>query len=767
MQQLLHIVSQFRTGSLDQAQLLARVAALLNKNGDNLDDVLAAVQQEHAIAPLPLGTFVALRKHLYAASAPKTIAMPSQADAAPPPVSVAAAAASLPVEQSPSPAAPPRSASASAPRVESQTTEEALAGQAIGAVLADRFRLIEFVGSGGTSRLYKAVDQRKVEAGADDPHVAVKVLTLPFKDTLEALAVLHRETEGLQQLAHPNIVRVIDCDRDGDTVFMIMEFIRGKTLHTLMHGSRFLGAGREECLPIIQGIANAVEFAHSKFIVHGDLTPGNVMVTATGVAKVIDFGIARIFGEPPGAQVAASDRRATSRGEITGVSPSYASPEVLEFREPDPRDDIYALACIVWELLTGSHPFGRRSSKTARDEGVKLEYDDKLTRTEYAALARALNFERAKRTSTVKQFIAELTASKFKRSVPYAAAAATLLAVVIGGYFYWSHAPQAPVAVSSLSATNESARLPQSTPSAAELPSAVPLATASAVTTVVPLAPGAVFRDCPTCPLMTALPAGEFLQGSRANAANAQAFEMPQHRVSIANLFAASRTEITVGEFTEFAQATGRDLRGCMIYDGEWKLQADAQWKNAAARQTASHPATCISWRDATEYVQWLSARTGQPYRLPSASEWEYAARAGSAADRPWTADAQACAVGNVADRGAAQRYPGWTVHNCNDSYVQAAPVASFAANEFGLHDMLGNVFEWVSDCWHDNYDGAPADGSARVGNERGGDCTQREMRGGSWFTAPGFVRFAYRNRFAADYRSSSVGFRVVREIAL
>jgi formylglycine-generating enzyme required for sulfatase activity len=100
-------------------------------------------------------------------------------------------------------------------------------------------------------------------------------------------------------------------------------------------------------------------------------------------------------------------------------------------------------------------------------------------------------------------------------------------------------------------------------------------------------------------------------------------------------------------------------------------------------------------------------------------------------------------------------------VHACNDGYVYTAPVGSFTANAFGLSDMLGNVFEWVQDCWHDNYQSAPTDGSAWVQ----GECRQREMRGGSWFTTPAYVRSAYRNRFEEDYRSNSIGFRVVREL--
>ena len=722
MSQLPHLLVDFRAGRLSQAELFVRAESLLNDDGDNIHAILEELQQEHAKAPLPLATFVALRKHLNAASAPKTVALtPPQTEILPSVPASASGASPAP----PSTSKPPK--------------EEDVAAQAIGATLAGRFKLIEYIGSGGTSRLYKAVDQRKVEAGAEDPHVAVKILTLPITDTLEALAVLHRETEGLQALAHPNIVRVIDCDRDGDLVFMTMEFIRGKTLHALMRNARFAGSGRVEAWPVIHGVANALEFAHSRFIVHGDLTPGNVMVSPTGEVKVIDFGIARLFGQRADASKASG--RTNSRGEIGGYSPSYASPETIEQRDPDPRDDIYSLACIVWELLTGSRPFGKRDAKKARDDGAVLHRDENLSKHEFAALSRALKFSRVQRTPTVREFIEELTASSRRRTTPIAVAAGIAFALIASGFVYFMRDSQAPV--------DAGTRIAEPQLSPAPTADAPPIA-------------GAVFRDCPTCPLMTVLPRGEFVQGSPPNGIDAIAFEQPQRRVSIGTSLATSRTEITVDEFAEFVQATDRDMRGCASYDGEWTIRDDVHWKNAVDRQTPSHPVSCVSWQDAADYAQWLSERTGQTYRLPSASEWEYAARAGSTADRAWTSETDACVVGNLADQAAAQRYPGWTVHNCNDAYAQAAPTASYAANAFGLHDMLGNVFEWVSDCWIDTYEGAPVDGSAR----RDGDCARRELRGGSWFTAPSYVRFAYRNHFAGDYRSTSIGFRIVREIS-
>lgn len=286
-------------------------------------------------------------------------------------------------------------------------------------------------------------------------------------------------------------------------------------------------------------------------------------------------------------------------------------------------------------------------------------------------------------------------------------------------------------------------------------------AKAPAVAAFVPPKAGTVLHDCPNCPSLTVLPAGRFEQGTAAADQSAPAFEKPLHWVAITHPFAMSTNPVTVDEFRAFAADTGRDMQGCDTYDGEWRHRADNNWKNPGFSQTGSYPVTCTSWNDAKAYAAWLSAKTGHRYRLPTASEWEYAARAGGAAVTPWSDAANACSGANVADQSAARHFPGWAVFGCDDGYVFTAPVGSFKANSFGLNDMLGNVFEWTEDCWHADYTGAPVDGSARTD----GDCTEHELRGGSWFTLPGYVRANYRNHFAADYRTSSVGIRVVRDL--
>jgi formylglycine-generating enzyme required for sulfatase activity len=275
--------------------------------------------------------------------------------------------------------------------------------------------------------------------------------------------------------------------------------------------------------------------------------------------------------------------------------------------------------------------------------------------------------------------------------------------------------------------------------------------------------PGTLIRDCPTCPGLTILPQGRFKQGSAGAENGSASFEKPLHWVAIGRPIAMSTSAVTLDEFRAFITATGRDMQGCDVYDGEWKHRPESSWENPGFVQAGSHPVTCTSWDDAKAYAAWLSAQTGHRYRLPSASEWEYAARAGSDADQPWGANGSgACASANVADQSAARRYPGWTVFGCDDGYIYTAPVGSFKASAFGLNDMLGNVFQWTEDCWHEDYKGAPIDGSARTD----GDCSEHELRGGSWFSTPAFVRAGYRNHFAANYRTSSVGIRLVRELA-
>ena len=272
----------------------------------------------------------------------------------------------------------------------------------IGDTLNDRFILEERVGSGGMSTVYRALDRRKLEADDRDPYVAVKVLNVEFSAHPDSLIALQREAKKCQRLAHPNIVRAYDFDRDGATVFMTMEYLSGHSLAQKLRRPDFKGMSCEEAMPIVEGMANALSFAHENGIIHADFKPANVILTNDGQIKVIDFGIARAFQLP-----GEGDMEATrfDPGSLGALTPTYASPEMLEHGEPDPRDDVYALACICYELFTGRHPFGRRQAIEARDGGLTPEWKKVLTRKQWKALRAALEFERDKRTPSVDTFL--------------------------------------------------------------------------------------------------------------------------------------------------------------------------------------------------------------------------------------------------------------------------------------------------------------------------------------------------------------------------
>ncbi|MFY9316971.1 MAG: formylglycine-generating enzyme family protein, partial [Burkholderiales bacterium] len=290
--------------------------------------------------------------------------------------------------------------------------------------------------------------------------------------------------------------------------------------------------------------------------------------------------------------------------------------------------------------------------------------------------------------------------------------------------------------------------------------------------------PGTVFQDCPDCPRMVVIPAGEFTMGSPLAEAGRGVDEGPQRQVQIAQPFALGRSEVTVAEFRRFVEESGyrteaeRDTRaqGCsgFIYAdpaaGGPGPQAVTSWRSPglAQAQIDSHPVLCVSWNDARAYAQWLSRKTGRRYRLPTEAEWEYAARAGSAAARFWGDDpVQACRFANVADQSRFQTWSFGQRHECTDGHYFSAPAGGYSANRFGLYDMLGNVWEWTEDCWNASYAGAPADGSAWTA----GDCAQRVCRGGSWSTVPRYARSATRYKNPADYRDNLTGFRLARTL--
>ncbi len=247
--------------------------------------------------------------------------------------------------------------------------------------------------------------------------------------------------------------------------------------------------------------------------------------------------------------------------------------------------------------------------------------------------------------------------------------------------------------------------------------------------------PGETFQDCDECPKMVVVPSGSFRMGSPARE-RGPSDERPLHRGRIDYRFAVGVYEVTFAEWYACLDAGGCGNHLPDIPDDSWDRE--------------NRPVIHVSWNDAQSYVRWLSARTGQSYRLLSESEWEYVARAGTETAYSW---GDSIGVNRANCRGCGSQW---------DGKEQTAPVGSFAANAWGVYDMHGNAEEWVQDCWEGDYNDAPTDGSAWEYE----DCIFRVMRGGSWVGDPGDLRSASRDFGSPDFRnpySGSYGFRVAR----
>jgi formylglycine-generating enzyme required for sulfatase activity len=242
---------------------------------------------------------------------------------------------------------------------------------------------------------------------------------------------------------------------------------------------------------------------------------------------------------------------------------------------------------------------------------------------------------------------------------------------------------------------------------------------------------GESFRDCDQCPEMVVIPGGNFMMGSPESEEGRSGDEGPQHPVTFARPFAVGKYEVTFDEWD-----------ACVAAGGCKERPADQAWGRG------KRPVINVSWDGAQQYVAWLAKKTGRGYRLLSEAEWEYAARAGFATRYPWGDEP---GINRANFNGSGSQWSG----------KQTAPVGSFQPNPFGLHDMIGNVWEWTQDCWNDSYKGAPEDGRAW----ETGDCGRRVVRGGSWDYGPQGCRCAIRNWFEPGVRDSNLGFRLARTL--
>ncbi len=290
-------------------------------------------------------------------------------------------------------------------------------------------------------------------------------------------------------------------------------------------------------------------------------------------------------------------------------------------------------------------------------------------------------------------------------------------------------------------------------------------------------APGEMLRDCERCPELVEIPAGTFIMGSapgtpEMNLTGRSRAESPPVTIHIERPFALGRTEVTRAQYAAFVAATGfnPNVAFCRVWDPPNQRFFDAvgvTWRDGGVGRPLPDdaPVTCVGWPDAMAYVRWLRSLTGQPYRLPSEAEWEYAARAGTTSRRPWgNSSGEGCAYANSYDLTAREQYPlAWRHISCRDGFADLAPVGSLKPNAFGLHDMIGNVWEGVADCFTTSKVGRPKDQRPWVWE----DCGDRALRGGGWITGPERSRSAYPAGDPPQDRYSFLGFRVARELTL
>jgi serine/threonine protein kinase len=310
----------------------------------------------------------------------------------------------------------------------------------VGTVLGGRYLLERVLGEGGMGVVYLASDQE-----VKGESFAIKVLKPEIRRYPEALDMLREEVRRTRALGHPNIVGVYSLNSDRSSVYMIMEYLEGKTLSSLIDEAFGRGMPFMRAWPLIDDMCAALAYAHDQSVIHSDIKSSNVFITTGGKAKLLDFGIAR---------AARGRRQRANTAGLGALTPTYASCEMLEGQSPDARDDIYSLACVIYEMLSGKHPFSDHTAVEAREERRQLVPLESLSRSQNDALARALAFNRDERTASVESLLAglspgapanayaageESSAPSRKRMLFLVGGALVLAVVAIGVFLAWSH----------------------------------------------------------------------------------------------------------------------------------------------------------------------------------------------------------------------------------------------------------------------------------------------------------------------------------------
>jgi len=543
------------------------------------------------------------------------------------------------------------------------------------------------------------------------------------------------EARTLAKFKHPNIVSVYRYFEAHGTAYIVMEFIEGETFGAYL---KRVGKPKEAFLhDVITALLDGLAEVHRAGFMHRDIKPGNIIITATGAPVLVDFGAAR------------QEVGGKSRSITRVVTPGYAPIEQYSTRgKQGPWTDIYALGAVAYRAITGKAPPDatervRGDDMTPATEAARGNYSAAfLTAVDWAlavdedqrpqdveAWREALREDaRDQQPAAVESQAKATVKPEVKRKVKGKKASGWTRAATVVGVLVLLAMVLDGLRQRSAEVTEVVWEYPQQeaeTARDAERQHAV----------------GEKFRDCPNCPEMVVLPWGSFMMGSPASVASWH--ESPAHWALIARPFAVGVYEVTRGEYARFVAATGHSYgRSCHTYeDGDRVERSDRNWRQPGFPQTDRHPAVCVNWYDAQAYIRWLSSEAGESYRLLSEAEWEYAARANTTTAYHFGE--------NIASSQA------------NNNGGRTVAVGSYPANQFGLHDVHGNVWEWTQDCWNAGYWGAPNDGSAW----ESGECGRRVLRGGSWYDFPRSLRSVSRTRVPSESRLNILGFRVARAL--
>jgi formylglycine-generating enzyme required for sulfatase activity len=723
--------------------------------------------------------------------------------------------------------APPGGSTAppAAPVEQRQGTELGLmTGQEIGPQNR-RYRLERLIGMGGMGQVWQATDlATQAELGHSD-QVALKILPPQLTQSPTHAKLLIEEATQARKLAHENIVRMYEWAQDPATssYFIIMECLEGQDLDAWLAQNGTVDLERIESL--LRPVAHALDYAWDKYkLVHRDLKPGNVFLTQRGEIKLLDFGIAsrvRNAGSSLGLQTpnagtngyrapeaGASQRQPSPRLDVYAVAVMIY--QMLEGHMPfdEARTAQFlpsapaALKPAQWQVLQRGFAYvqdqrpasvtelldalqraagpseaelaaqaaqeAARRKEEQREQAARAAQERaeeqkrqaelairRKAEAQVAAAEKVKQDQQRRELEKMQRLQAEHMARERKarlRDQLLARREADALKARQAQEEQLRKAVQLK-AEAAYRAEQERHRKEQAARNAAELAALIP-------TPGSPVADASgVLRDrfldgSGVGPELVLIPTGRFEMGSseqeRATAMKSGsqkawlARETPQHWVSIAYPFALARHPVTVGQWRQFARATG------------WESMSDTDWSAPGFAQTDEHPVVAVSWNDVQKYLTWLTAKTGQLYRLPSEAEWEYACRAGTHT---------AFSFGDDISTERANYDGNFTYNNgIKGEFRQGTTrVDAFQPNPWGLFDMHGNVWEWTQDVVHENYEGAPGDGSAW---EQGGDPARRVLRGGSWLYQPRYLRSALRNGYSAVLANDIVGFRVARKLS-